>query len=445
MNTLPSIRWTHKSVKSFARDADPVQVIENAARALVLEARQRGWEGPPFNPLHIAKMLGASTEPNSNVADARLLATEAGPKIEFNPLQPRARVRFSIAHEVAHLLFDDWHEKVRNRAAERAMDDHWQLEMLCNLAASEFVLPIGSLSSVSDVPSIEELMCTRRDYDVSAEAFLIRLAKIATTPIGVFFASPVILGSGERRYRIDYCVTSPTAPDLRLAHNQIPVDSAVANCIAIGYTDRGCENWLDGFDRSIECVGLPPYPGSDYPRVAGLVRFEVPNECRTPIRLVHGDVLRPRGTGPKIVCQLVNDRATKWGGGVARKAAGIYPHSETEFALTIKVIPRDERLGRVVFVDASDEITIASIIAQEGFGPSLFPRIRYAALESCLRSVAKRAKGSGASIHMPRLGTGAAGGDWRIVSELMEDQLVRAGLDVTIYETPPRPLQLELL
>ena len=396
MNTSPSIQWTHKSVKLFARNSDPVEAIENAARALVLEARQSGWEGPPFNPLHIAKMLGASTEPNSNIADARLLETESGPKIEFNPLQPRARVRFSIAHEVAHLLFDDWHEKVRNRSANRGEDDDWQLEMLCNLAASEFVLPIGSLSFASSVPSIEELMWARRNYDVSDEAFLIRLTRIATTPIGVFFASPVISESGERRYRIDYCVTSPTAPDLRIAGKQIPVASVIANCIAIGYTDKGFESWLDGSDKSIECVGIPAYPGSVYPRVASLVRFEMSNESRSPVRLAHGNVLDPRGAGLKIVCQLVNDRATKWGGGVARKAASRFSSSEAEFSQSIKVIPRGDRLGRVIFVDVSDDLAIASMIAQEGFGPSLFPRIRYAALETCLRSVANRAQRAGA-------------------------------------------------
>ena len=67
---------------------------------LVLNAREKGWQGPPFNPLHIVEMLGVRVEANSSIADARLISSESGPVIEFNPRQPRERVRFSIAHEV---------------------------------------------------------------------------------------------------------------------------------------------------------------------------------------------------------------------------------------------------------------------------------------------------------------------------------------------------------
>jgi len=47
-----------------------------------------------------------------------------------------------------------------------------QLEMLCNLAASEFVMPVGSLSARERLPSLEELMIERRKFDVSARGIL---------------------------------------------------------------------------------------------------------------------------------------------------------------------------------------------------------------------------------------------------------------------------------
>ena len=203
MSNAPFINWTNASVRAFAKNADPLAAIEQTARALVLKAREKGWEGPPFNPLRIAEMLELEVqiEANSGVADARLVATESGPKIQFNPQQPRERVRFSIAHEIAHLLFPDWSEQIRNRGGDRTADD-WQLEMLCNLAASEFVLPIGSLSAASDIPSIEDLMRQRREYDVSAEAFLIRLAKISKQPIGIFVSSPTVCENSQRHHTI---------------------------------------------------------------------------------------------------------------------------------------------------------------------------------------------------------------------------------------------------
>ena len=76
------------------------------------------------------------------------------------------------------------------------------------------------------------------------------------------------------------------------------------------------------------------------------------------------------------------------------------------------------------------------MIAQKGYGPSANPRIRYAALRHCLGVVAEEAENRGAAVHMPRIGAGEAGGDWAIVRELIDDTLVRAGIDVTVYTLP---------
>jgi hypothetical protein len=75
------------------------------ARELVLRARDRGWQGPQFNPIAIAELLKIPVEATADVADARTVATTQGLRIQFNPTQPRERVRFSIAHEIAHTLF----------------------------------------------------------------------------------------------------------------------------------------------------------------------------------------------------------------------------------------------------------------------------------------------------------------------------------------------------
>ena len=414
MSNAPSINWTNASVRAFAKNADPLVAIEDAARALVLKAREKGWEGPPFNPLRIAEILGVQIEANSSVADARLVATESGPKIEFNPKQPRERVRFSIAHEIAHLLFPDWSEQIRNRGGDKTPDD-WQLEMLCNLAASEFVLPAVSLSAETDIPLIEDLMRRRRDYDVSAETFLIRLAKISSQPIGIFVSSPTVSENGKRHYKIDYFVGSPTAPKIRLTGMAVPGESVVHGCTAIGHTDRSVESWVTDTPTPLECVGLTAYPGSVYPRVAGLVRFDQTQENYRPLRLLHGNVLEPRNGGKKIICQLVNDKAIKWGGGVARKIAKRFPDAEKAYTEQVMQIPQRDRLGRVIFSEASEDLTIASLIGQEGFGPSLFPQIRYAALQTCLEQVADHATSIEASIHMPKIGTGSAGGDWSTI------------------------------
>lgn len=274
MTSRQGIRWTNRSALALASGADPVIAVQEAAQALVLKAREAGWAGPPFNPIKIVEMLGARTSANASISDARLLASPAGPVVEYNPQQPRERMRFSIAHEIAHMLFPDWQDEVRNRGGSSAVDN-WQLEMLCNIAASEFVLPIGSLPQGFDTASIEDLMRERRRYDVSAEAFLIRFVKAANTPVSVFFASPIEDGAGGREYRVDYAIASPLAPRTVMEGIVLPRDSAARSCTAIGHTDCAVESWFAGFATTIEYVGIPGYPGARYPRVAGVVRHNV--------------------------------------------------------------------------------------------------------------------------------------------------------------------------
>lgn len=443
MTSRAGIRWTNRSALALASGADPVLAVQEAAQGLVLRAREAGWDGPPFNPMKIVEMLGARTSANASISDARLLASPEGPVVEYNPQQPRERVRFSIAHEVAHMLFPDWRDEVRNRGGNSSGDD-WQLEMLCNIAASEFVLPIGSLPQGFETASIEDLMRERRRYDVSAEAFLTRFVKAANTPVTIFFASPVEGEEGGRDYRIDYAIASPLAPRAAVEGVVLPRDSAARSCTAIGHTDRAVESWFVGYATTIEYVGIPGYPGTRYPRVAGVVRHNATDEGKRPIRYVHGDVTKPLGAGARIVCQLVNDRAVRWGGGVAKRYARLHADAEDAFAAAMMAIPARERLGQVVFVPVGDDLLVASIVAQEGFGPSLFPRVRYAALRQGLSVVAKRAEGDKASVHMPRIGTGAAGGEWGVVEEIIDAELVAEGVSVTVYDRPPRREQFEL-
>ena len=440
MARTENIAWTNKSVIDLAKGENPIAVVERRARDLVLRAKDAGWQGPPFNPIAIADLLGIPVEANSNVADARTISTADGLRIEFNPTQARERVRFSIAHELAHILFPDVADQVRHRGGDPDAADDWQLEVLCNLAASEFVMPIGSLSVRDEVPSLEELMIERRSFDVSAEAFLIRVVKTASEPMAMFCASPTSSGP-SRNYRIDYVVSSSSAPPLRIVGRSVPHKSVVYQCTAIGYTDRAHEEWPAQAQIGIECVGIPGYPGSSYPRVAGLMHFAMDQRTAEDIRFVHGDVLDPRDGGTRIICQLVNHQARAWGGGVARSTAKKFPTAQREFSIWLSRLSRSERLGEVHVARVNPSTYVASLVAQEGVGASPSPRIRYMALEHCLETVSAFANSNGASVHMPRIGTGESGGQWETVKELLRATLVSKNIPVTVYDLPPRRIQ----
>lgn len=436
-------RWTNASVLRFASDEDPIQKMEEKVRALVLKAKDAGWSGPPFSPIALAKFLDIPVDPTTSVVDARTIASAKGVRIQYNPQQSRERTRFSIAHEIAHALFEDVAHATRHRGGDPALTDDWQLEMLCNIAASEIVMPVGSLPSRERVPAIEELLRERLDYDVSVEAYLLRTVKVAVEPITMFVASPRHGGS-HISYSIDYAVPSPSAPRLNIKGKRVPADSSVLHCIAIGASSHATESWLTDAPARLETVGISGYPGSPLPRVAGLVRHDHADELDV-LHFVQGNVLEPRPFPPEIICQLTNDKAVRWGGGVSKQSAKRYPAAEAEYSEWLKSVPKARRLGEVHYARIADDRTIASILAQEGFGPTEVPRIRYQALDKALNQLSQYARKMDASVHMPRIGTGVAGGEWPMIEDMLRTHFTGLRQGVWIYDPPVRQNQLDLL
>ncbi len=75
------------------------------------------------------------------------------------------------------------------------------------------------------------------------------------------------------------------------------------------------------------------------------------------------------------------------------------------------------------------------MIAQHGIkAGSQEPPIRYLALEHCLIQVADRAKALQASVHMPRIGCGLAGGRWELVEPIIIKTLDARGIAVSVYD-----------
>ena len=156
--------WTHSSVVTLDA-ADPIEAITQKAREVVLNAMELGWAGPPYDPSQLADILGISLLPTDRVVDAQTRSVGNKFQIEFNPLRPPARLRFSLAHEIAHTLFTDCAHAIRHRATHQQMSgDDWQLEMLCNIAASEILMPLGSLPKMVDEfePSVDSILRFRR-------------------------------------------------------------------------------------------------------------------------------------------------------------------------------------------------------------------------------------------------------------------------------------------
>ena len=112
--------------------------------------------------------------------------------------------------------------------------------------------------------------------------------------------------------------------------------------------------------------------------------------------------------------------------------------------------PRQLRLGYSHFSWIDDDFSVFSMVAQRGYGPSQLPRIRYQHLRTCLTALRHFALGNDASVHIPRIGCGEAGGNWEVVQDLVLECLSDHGVAVTVYDlksphkAPPRPEQQSL-
>lgn len=68
--------WKNKSVIQLLSEeskSDPVEIIKERAKKLVVESIDKGWKGPPYNPLDLARFLKIDISPNDNVIDARTI------------------------------------------------------------------------------------------------------------------------------------------------------------------------------------------------------------------------------------------------------------------------------------------------------------------------------------------------------------------------------------
>jgi len=440
--------WTHHSVSALAGNADPVQVITEKARAKAMEAIQSGWSGPPYDPFQLADLLKIPVVARQDISEARTVPAKSGFVIEFNPNRPRNRVRYSICHELAHTLFPDCGERVRNRMTHESMrGDDWQLETLCNIGAAELLMPIGTVPKLAgEHLTIDAVLESRKQHEVSAEAVLLRAIRLTTDQCAVFAASRRQYPTGSSdQYFIDYGVSSRSwVAGAIYAGTGLPKDTVLGECLAIGVKAKGHEDWGGSVGSvRIECVGVPPYPNHMFPRVVGIVKpqRQAPTNIAS-IAYIPGDATQPRAGGFRIVAQIVNDSAFTWGGGLSLVVRKKWPEAQQSFRAWAEHDRRNLRLGNLHYVTVDSSLGIASLIAQHGYGASPTPRIRYLHLQACLEKLAQSAQEYKATVHIPKLGCGQAGGSWPIVRELVEESLCGRGVKVYVYElagAEPRP------
>ena len=155
----------------------------------------------------------------------------------------------------------------------------------------------------------------------------------------------------------------------------------------------------------------------------------------TPLRFLKGDATNPHASGPKVIAHICNDRGG-WGKGFVLALSRRWPEPEQAYRAWYRERAcNDFGLGATQLVQVRRDIWVANMVAQHGVKPSRGgPPIRYDALERCLHGVAEHAARLGASVHMPRIGCGLAGGRWERVEPLIVAALCARDIPTTVYD-----------
>ncbi len=171
------------------------------------------------------------------------------------------------------------------------------------------------------------------------------------------------------------------------------------------------------------------------------------------ITYLKGDATRPLGEGPKLIVHVVNSIGG-WGAGFVLALSKRWREPEAAYRAWAHDGEHPDVFGKskgfelgnvqLVKVLAPDDIWVANMVAQKGYGPRGTaphrtededdgkPPIRYDELGICLLRVSGLAERLGASVHMPRIGCGLAGGKWEKVEPLIKQML--DGRQVYVYD-----------
>ncbi|PGH44446.1 Appr-1-p processing protein [Micromonospora sp. WMMA1996] len=153
------------------------------------------------------------------------------------------------------------------------------------------------------------------------------------------------------------------------------------------------------------------------------------------LRIIQGDATSPQAKGPKVIAHVCNDLGG-WGKGFVLAISRRWPEPERDYRDWHRHrAGNDFGLGATRLVRVAPDLWVANMVGQRGMRRgSGGPPIRYDAVERCLTALADHAEELGASVHMPRIGCGLAGGSWQRIEPLVLRTLCARDIPVTVYD-----------
>lgn len=152
------------------------------------------------------------------------------------------------------------------------------------------------------------------------------------------------------------------------------------------------------------------------------------------ITYLQGDATRPETKGVNFITHICNDLGG-WGQGFVLAISSRWPEPENAYAIWHRT-GKDFGLGEIQIIPVDTGLFVVNMVAQKGVTPDKegTPPIRYDALKKCLEEVAFYAQKEKASIHMPRIGCGLAGGSWEEIEPIIKRTLEEKEIPVYVYD-----------
>jgi hypothetical protein len=282
----------HKSIQAllaaYPEHSDPKALIRILAREKVAVAKKKGWLGPPFCPKIFTSLFGLRCkEVDHDIdGDGRILLYPDGRLwIEYRSGRLPERQRFTIFHEFAHTLFPDYAEflpRHHQASQKRVPDPDREFEYLCDVGASEMLLPIDDFRNhLAEFPShgFEAIHELSGRYRASIDATTYRLVEVVEhSPCAVAFLTDQRdgrFGPGPlwvKSFSANPCFKSFIWPDTTPPPNSVVVECYHNNSVM---TKAARETWwIKGQPHTwlVQATKLPIIPDHpEYAKVAALL------------------------------------------------------------------------------------------------------------------------------------------------------------------------------
>jgi O-acetyl-ADP-ribose deacetylase (regulator of RNase III) len=138
------------------------------------------------------------------------------------------------------------------------------------------------------------------------------------------------------------------------------------------------------------------------------------------------------------IIQQVNCQGVM-GSGIAKAIRDKWPVVYTEYARIFSGVSErywdaSNFLGQVQIVNVTPTVAVINLFTQENYGRTGDRYTSYDALDTALKEVARLTEGLPSSLfHHPTIGCGLGGGNWKVVSALIEQHL---GPETTLWLRP---------